>query len=102
MESANTDQKIGSLSRDEMVAIISAFYNFLTTHPFLQTSNIKTPPALGWPPSIIDTWHKMEKSEAVIDLLTHLPYIDAKDWFWYHDTKPIDYTGHLTLRRLSD
>lgn len=36
----------------------------------------------------------------MIDLPAHLPYIDDKNWFWYHDTKPINYTNPLDLRHI--
>ncbi|CZR68625.1 uncharacterized protein PAC_18524 [Phialocephala subalpina] len=101
-ESSTSIPPTGPLSRDEIVAIVTNFYTFLTTYPFLLPEHIKTPPASGWPSSTVDIWRKMGKSEAVLDLLAHLPYIDASYWDWFSDTKPINYIGRLPLRRLNE
>ena len=101
-ENSTTPPTTGLLTRDEIISIITNFYTFLTTYPFLHPENIKTPPASGWPSSIVDAWRKMGKSEAVLDLLAHLPYIDAPDWQWFPDTKPINYIGELPLLRLNE
>jgi hypothetical protein len=67
-----------AIPRNEIISIISNFYTFLTTHPFLPASAIKTPPPEGWPP---EPYYKIGKSSSVIDLLSHLPYIDHADWY---------------------
>lgn len=90
------------MSREEIVETISNFYTFLTAYPFLPTSAIKTPPSEGWPEEYREVWRKMGKSEEVIDLLAHLPYIDDKNWLWYHDTKPINYTSPLNVMRIGE
>ncbi|KUJ07832.1 uncharacterized protein LY89DRAFT_789496 [Mollisia scopiformis] len=91
-----------TISHDEIVAIITKFYTFLTTYPFLPATAIKTPPSEGWPEEYCDIWRKMGKSEEVVDLLARLPYIDDDNWVWYHDTMPINYTKPLNLRRIKE
>jgi hypothetical protein len=48
-----------AIPRNEIISIISNFYTFLTTHPFLPASAIKTPPPEGWPP---EPYYKIGKS----------------------------------------
>lgn len=86
--------------RDEIVKIITDFYTFLTTYPFLPATAIKTPPSDGWPREYRNVWKKMGKSAELIDLMAHLPYIDDKDWEWFPETKPINYLNPLNLRRI--
>jgi hypothetical protein len=91
-----------TINCDEIIDIVSNFYNFLTAHPFLPASSIKKPPSEGWPEEYREIWRKMGKSEEVVDLLAHLPYIDDANWVWFHDTMPINYTSPLNLRRIND
>jgi hypothetical protein len=91
-----------TINRDEIIHIVSNFYNFLTTHPFLPASSIKKPPSEGWPEEYREIWRKMSRSEEVIDLLTYLPYIDDDNWLWFHETMPINYTSPLNLRRINE
>jgi hypothetical protein len=91
-----------TIDSDEIVEIVSNFYTFLTTHPFLPGSSLKTPPSEGWPEEYREVWRKMGRSKEVIDLLSHLPYIDDANWHWFHETMPINYTGSLNLRRIND
>lgn len=95
------------MDRNEIVEIVSKFYNFLVTHSLLPASTIKTPPTEGWPEENRQTFRKMGKSEEVVDLLCHLPYIsDAhwfwpdRDWRWLKETKAIDYTSPSNLMRI--
>ena len=44
----------------------------------------------------------MGKSNEVVDLLSSLPYIDDRDWGWFHDTRPISYISPLNLRCIDD
>jgi hypothetical protein len=90
-----------TISRDEIIEIVSNFYTFLTAHPFLPGDSIKKPQSEGWPEEYRDIWRKMSRSEEVIDLLAHLPYIDDTNWLWFHETMPINYTSPLNLRRIN-
>ncbi|TVY15679.1 hypothetical protein LARI1_G006815 [Lachnellula arida] len=44
----------------------------------------------------------MGKSPQVIDILTHLPYIDSPTWEWFHGTKPINYISTLNQRHINE
>ena len=60
-------------SRDDTVAAVRDYYQFLTKL-YLDPSYIITPPPSGWPS--ITTQHSiLDKCDEVIDLLRHLPYI---------------------------
>lgn len=89
------------MHRDEIVKTISTFYTFLVTNTLLPTTAIKTPPSKGWPEEYRQAFRKMGKSEEVVDLLSHLPYIDDPNWEWLNETKPINYISSLNLRRLN-
>lgn len=81
------------VSRDETVETITSFYNFLATFPYFPPSTIQTPPPQGWPESDKEHLRKLGKTDGVVDLLSHLPYIDSRDWHVGYDTQPLDYTG---------
>ena len=89
------------MSCNDIVESVSNFYTFLTTHPFLPASAIKAPPPEGWPKEYRQVFRKMGKSDEVVGLLSQLPYIDDDNWEWFSDTKPINYTSPLNLRRIS-
>ncbi|TVY34491.1 hypothetical protein LSUB1_G006724 [Lachnellula subtilissima] len=95
-------QAIPPVTHDEIISTITNFHTFLTTHPFLPASSIKTPPLEGWPAEHRETFRRMGKSPQVIDILSHLPYIDSPTWVWFHDTKPINYISPLNQRRISE
>ncbi|TVY37413.1 hypothetical protein LOCC1_G006661 [Lachnellula occidentalis] len=78
------------------------FHSFLVARPFLPESAIRTPPPEGWPAEDRETFCKMGKSSQVIDILSHLSYIDSPTWEWFHDTKPINYISPLNQRRISE
>jgi hypothetical protein len=65
-------------SRDELVAIIDDFYTFLTTF-YIPESALKRAPPTGWPNITPETTKGFRKSQAVIDLIKHLPYIDETE-----------------------
>ena len=45
----------------------------------------------------------MGKSDEVVDLLSHLPYVDPPEHRWelFEGTQLINYTGELSLRRIN-
>lgn len=92
---------------DKIVKIISAFYDFLVAHKNLPASAIKTPPSEGWPEEYRQAFRKLGKSEDVVNLLSHLPYIETdgaelRIWEMIYETKPIDYISRINLKRLSE
>jgi hypothetical protein len=82
----------GSYSREEAVVAIRSFYEFFTTLPSLDPSDIDYPPPTGWPQITASSLAGLNKNEDVIDLLRHIPYITWDVQIAYQ-THVIDYTG---------
>ena len=61
-------------SRDKCVAVIRDFYEFLTSM-FMDPTFIVEPPPGGWPSIDADAMRELGKTDEVVDLLRHLPYI---------------------------
>ncbi|KAI1390260.1 uncharacterized protein F4822DRAFT_401363 [Hypoxylon trugodes] len=61
-------------SREETIAVIRDFYQFLTKL-YLPESAIVEPPPEGWPTITKEKFSPLGKSDEVIELLRHLPYI---------------------------
>jgi hypothetical protein len=73
-----TKDAVAHYDRDEVVANLLSFYNFL---PHVSPSKIHTAPPGGWP-EVTEARlavHKIYKSPEAIDLLRHLPYISGKE-----------------------
>ncbi|OAA42197.1 hypothetical protein NOR_05046 [Metarhizium rileyi] len=66
-------------SRDTTVAAVRDFYQFLT-QMFLDTKLIKEPPEGGWPSITPESMRGLGKTNEVISLLRHLPYIDSPSY----------------------
>ncbi|KAB5583470.1 hypothetical protein GE09DRAFT_302667 [Coniochaeta sp. 2T2.1] len=62
-------------NRAVAIAAISDFYHFLTHLPRLSESDIIDAPAAGWPELTDAFLAPLAKSQAVNDLIRHLPYI---------------------------
>ena len=82
-------------NQNEVVASVTAFYEFLITHLHFEPSELKTPPPEGWPQLTTSRLSALGKSDKVIALLQHLPYLETdehgpKEIFPY--TAPADYT----------
>ena len=84
-------------SRDETVAAVSAFYQQIIKHPYLDNSALIVPPASGWDSLAIDGLKSEGKTDTVIDLLRHLPYLRGEkpheDILVYYETLAICYAG---------
>lgn len=65
-------------SRDETIRAVRDYFAFLVTM-YLDESHIKEPPSGGWPSITTDRFPKMNKTDEVMDLLRHLPYIRRTD-----------------------
>ncbi|OBT62848.1 hypothetical protein VE03_07597 [Pseudogymnoascus sp. 23342-1-I1] len=78
-----------------IVEPIASFYALLSTFPYLRASDILTPPAAGWPQSDVVNFRKLGKTDFVVEVLRHLPYIRSdgnREWrIGYDDTKPLTY-----------
>ena len=80
--------------RDEVTASVTDFYNFLITHLHFELTDLKTPPPTGWPQITQARLAFLGKSDKVIDLLQHLPYLPhgEKEKHIYDHTVCVDYT----------
>jgi hypothetical protein len=72
-----------SYDRDETINAIRDYYKFLTDM-YMDESLIKEAPDGGWPNMNQEVLGPLCKTDEVIDLLAHLPYIDEPEW----DTAP--------------
>ena len=80
------DNDVYVYSEDEAVAAITGYYAFLTKM-YMNESSVMYPPPGGWPEIVNADPAKLRalgKSDAVLSLLAHLPYIRQRD-----DTQPI-------------
>lgn len=83
--------------RDQVVASVTDFYVFLTTYLHFQPSGLKIPPPTGWPQITQARFAFLGKSDKVIDLLQHLPYLPRgeDDKEIYDHTVCVDYTHEI-------
>lgn len=65
-------------SRDACVAAVRDYYGFLTKM-YLDESDVIEPPEGGWPTITTDNLQSLGKTDEVISLLRHLPYIRTPD-----------------------
>ena len=72
-----------SYSRDECVAAFRDYFDFLTKM-YLKPSEVLIPPKGGWPEITADSLQSLGKTDTVIDLLRHLPYISGGGDPRYH------------------
>jgi hypothetical protein len=81
-------------SRDETVKAILALYQQLIKHPYLDESALLIPPPSGWTTIDETALRAIGKTDTVIDLLRHLPYLSGKDdgYTINYETVPIDFT----------
>jgi len=94
-----------SYDRDEVVASVTDFYNFLVTHLHFEPSDLKTPPPTGWPKITQIRLAFLGKSDKAIDLLQHLPYLPHYGLFQkeiYTHTVCVDYNRESVDQHLED
>lgn len=65
---------MSAFDRDATIAIINEYYHFLTTMYLDETEVIQPPPG-GWPNITLETMRPLGKTDAVVDLLRHLPHV---------------------------
>jgi hypothetical protein len=63
-------------SRDATVKAFRNYFQFLSAM-YADESEIEEPPEGGWPTISPNGWSKFDKTDKVIDLLRHLPYISC-------------------------
>jgi len=61
--------------RQECISAVQDFYHFLIELPYIQPSQILSPPLNGWPNITQELLSPMNKTPEVIHFLAHLPYI---------------------------
>jgi hypothetical protein len=86
--------ELSSYNREEIVATLRDFYEFLSKLPWLESGDILYPPESGWPNITKENFAFLGKNEEVIALLRHLPYIrmDGKGQYVVaYNTFPCDY-----------
>jgi hypothetical protein len=91
--------------RDEVVASVTDFYNFLATHLHFEPSDLKTPSPTGWPKITQARFDFLGKSDKAIDILKHLPYLPPYGLFQkeiYTHTVCVDYNQESVDRRLKN
>ncbi|KAL1981335.1 hypothetical protein VTN96DRAFT_2776 [Rasamsonia emersonii] len=82
-------------NREEIIALIFSFYQFLTTLPSLGPEDIRYPPPGGWPDITKESLvfaRSEPKTDEVVALLRHLPYIDMTLKKTGHDYCIADWT----------
>lgn len=65
-------------NREECIAAVRDYYHFLTKL-YLDESDIEEPPEDGWPNITADTMRGLGKTDEVVQLLRHLPYIRSDE-----------------------
>jgi hypothetical protein len=83
-------------SREDAVAAVRSYYEFLAFMGAIPESAVLEPPTSGWAELSSEALSALEKDETVIDLLKHLPYIDDRvdgNTEIAFKTKAINYCG---------
>ena len=83
-----------SYDREEIIAMVTDFYQFLSKLPWIKPVDILYPPERGWPNITNESFAFLGKNGEVIALLRHLPYIrmDGKsEYLVALNTFPCDY-----------
>jgi hypothetical protein len=76
MSTASPSQTLAiSQLQIEVATALRDFYGFLTKLPWLEPDDVLEPPEQGWPNINSDNFAAFHKSDVVIELLKHLPYI---------------------------
>lgn len=72
--------------REAIVQALTSYYKLLTEFPYLPESAIQTPPPGGWSGEHRALFNRLGKSEAVVDILCHIPYIVTDEIQINYDT----------------
>lgn len=77
---------------------LTAFYKQVIRHPHLDDAALKIPPSSGWETIDSAALRQVGKSEALIEILRHLPYLEADGRYEkllvQYETVAIAYTQH--------
>lgn len=80
-------------SRDECISVVRDYYAFLTSM-YLDDSVVVEPPEGGWPEITQESLKDLNKTDEVIALLRHLPYIERPDYPEGNQVLPGCYFAH--------
>lgn len=72
--------------RDEAVAAVRGLIDF-ATKMYMDETAYEFPPSTGWPSITPDSMRLFGKTDVVVDLLRHLPYL-SKDYGWDPERRP--------------
>ena len=88
-------------NRDETVAAITSFYEFLTKVHLDESDILRPPPGEnGWSHLTDDRLSMLGKNHVVNDLIRHLPYIKSdSDVAIYYKTSGLDFAGQFPTSR---
>ncbi|KAK7458304.1 hypothetical protein Landi51_01127 [Colletotrichum acutatum] len=89
-----------SYDRDVVVNCLKRHYELLVRMGYLDVSAVEIPPAAGWSDTElrVDALRAMGRSETVIDLLRHIPFVHENE-----ESDPVEiYTETFPLRYLRD
>ncbi|EDN07656.1 hypothetical protein I7I51_04434 [Histoplasma capsulatum] len=75
----NRNPEPSGYSRDETIAVITEYYDFLVDRGLLPASAILRPPADGWPELPEDSLSRLGRTPAVNDLIRHLPFVKYRN-----------------------
>jgi len=64
-------------SHSDVADALTAFYKQVVRFPHLDDAALRIPPSAGWETVDSAALRELGKSEAVIELLRHLPYLEA-------------------------
>jgi hypothetical protein len=90
-----------SYSRDAVVAAVRDYYSFLVDM-YLPESLVLQAPDGGWPSITSDTWTDFDKSDEVIALLRHLPYITHTNYEEADGAPECKFADWQSLTRITD
>ena len=78
-------QKPSTYNRDAAISAITDLYESLTTLLYVEPTDILYPPPGGWRhiSQQNEVFASLNKSDEVIELLRHLPYLDSRHNQWY-------------------
>lgn len=92
-------------NRDQVIAAVTGYYDFLT-RLHVEPKDIRRPPPGGWSEISQNAFKSLQKSDTVIDLLKHLPYIENDENFSpilvYTLSGCKDYTGKVFQRQIGN
>lgn len=103
---SHPSQVENSYSREATVAAIKDFYELLIKLPYISPNALVLPPKEGWSGVNAEELRRRGKTEEVIELLRHLPYLRApaprKRWMIGPDTIEIAYCDGEVYDKLTE